>query len=171
MTGRTKPRRKKPRTAAQLLPLPPGQRHLISMQQHCALAAFRDGHGTADQIRVLARVVYLPLMMLRAETGGRADPGPYRTAEAMLYRCYLHGQAGEGWRLETDEAAHFAGLLTHFDGQLAACRAHCYLDALESLVHFERSGCSPLADPRAPAAQDALFRWLVEKTATPGTNG
>ncbi|WP_233863500.1 hypothetical protein [Paraburkholderia adhaesiva] len=155
--------RRKPRTAAQLVPLRESFIRQLSVQQHCAVAAFRDGNGSIKQIPILTRLVYLPFLMARAEHGRKADATPYRAAETMLQRCYLRGQAGQGWRLEADEATHFAGLLVRFDAQLAACRSHVYDEAVAAMMRAEHDRRSPLADSDAPPADSAFFVSLVAR--------
>ncbi|WP_233869619.1 hypothetical protein [Paraburkholderia adhaesiva] len=159
-----RPMRRKPHTAAQLMPLRRSVVEHLSLQQHCALAAFRDGRGSLDQISILMRAIYLPFLMSRAGHRRKADPAPYRAAEAMLYRCLVRGQTGQEWRLEAGEAVHFAALVVRYDTKLQACRTHVYDEAVLALMRAEWAKRSPLANRDAPPEDSAFFALLVERT-------
>lgn len=124
-----------------------------------------------DQLGVLARAAYMAFLMARAEQGRKADPAPYLVAEGMLDRCLARAQSGQGWRLDSSEASHLAGLLAHHDAQLAACRAHAWNDALGSLADAEQAKRSLLVERDDGPESSAFFVQLMAMLNEPGADG
>ncbi|CAM2194928.1 Fis family transcriptional regulator [Paraburkholderia kururiensis] len=151
MSRHSSPSRKaahQPLTREQLLPLPAAKARALSLGQHLALAALRQGHGGIEQVAMLFRVIYLAYFMGHA-VGEPVDLALLREAEAALERCGLDDGSGEGsWRLEAHDCEVIARVLTEHDRQLAGLPAYRYAGAWTRIQAFI---AGPAQSPLPPA--------------------
>jgi hypothetical protein len=89
--------RRKPRSRAQLLPLPALAVRQLSMSHHNALALFRGGLGTLEPLAALARVVYMSRLMLCAESPNATDVEQFRAAKTTLHQCLTRSEGDANW--------------------------------------------------------------------------
>lgn len=131
----------------QLLPLPAVKARALSLEQHLALEAMRQGHGSVEQVAMLVRVIYLAYFIGRA-TREPVDLDLLRTAEAALERCGESDQNEGNWTLAADDCAVVAQVLVLHDRQLAWLPAFRYGQAWIRIQAFvEGPAESPLPPP------------------------
>ncbi|GAB6852578.1 hypothetical protein JCM10599A_67730 [Paraburkholderia kururiensis] len=127
---------RRPLTREQLLPLPAARARALSLEQHLALAALRQGHGGVEQVAMLFRVVYLAYFMGHAAREP-VDLALLREAEAALERFGLDDGSGEGgWMLDARGCEVIARVLTVHDRQLAWLPAFRYAGAWTRIQAF-----------------------------------
>ncbi|KVG60127.1 hypothetical protein WS79_07280 [Burkholderia territorii] len=140
-----------PLTKGDLLPLPSAKVRALFLENHMALAAVRAGHGGAEQISCLLRVVHLAFYM-RGETEAGADLNVYRQAEAALDACIACAEQGAAWLLLDREQSAIEQALVVHDEQLAAVPMYRYCTAWENLQrHMTGQRRSPVPMPNMPS--------------------
>ncbi|KWD85129.1 hypothetical protein [Burkholderia ubonensis] len=141
---KTSPRKRRPLTKAQLLPLPADQVQRLSLKHHLALVSLRDGHGDLEVIGTLLHVLYLAYFLRNASD---ADPELYPRAEAVLDQCVARAERGESWALTDGERVVIVQLVVAHDAQLGTVPAHRYLEAWERVVRVTAPGArSPIRE-------------------------
>lgn len=92
---------KRPRSKAELLPLPASLVRDISLENHLTLATMRAGHGTAETMIALLRVLYLAYFVVESELSA-ADHGLFLEVEAALQQCIEAAGKGQAWQVSDD---------------------------------------------------------------------
>ncbi|WP_241239180.1 hypothetical protein [Burkholderia stagnalis] len=135
---------RRPRSKAELLPLPAALVRDISLKNHLALATMRAGHGTPETMIALLRVLYLTYFIVEP-TVADEDIELFLQAEAALQQSIEVAGQGREWRLSDDALALIERLLVRADaivGSVPKCR---YLEAWDRLSRFASSAAlSPL---------------------------
>ncbi|WP_199545239.1 hypothetical protein [Paraburkholderia kururiensis] len=135
---------RRPLTREQLLPLPAAKARALSLEQHLALAALRQGHGGVEQVAMLLRVVYLAYFMGHA-VREPVDLELLRAAESALECCSQDEEQEGSWTLGAQECDLIAQVLVLHDRQLAWLPAFRYTGAWIRIQAFTQSAAlSPL---------------------------
>lgn len=134
-----------------LLPLSTSAVGAISLENHLALVALHCGHGNPHAVSRLLKVVYLGCF-LREALYGRSTLDIFREGEAVIKRCTVRAQQGDGWSVSDADAAVLAQTLTLHDQQLASIPAHLFVAAVERLNRFiDGDRTSPIPGSTADA--------------------
>ncbi|QVN19001.1 hypothetical protein [Burkholderia pyrrocinia] len=136
MARKHKPRR--PRSKAELLPLPAALVRDISLANHLALAAMRAGHGTAETMIALLRVLYLAYFVVEDEISD-ADLTLFLEAEAVLDQSVEAAGDGQDWQVTEDALEAIERLLLRADAIVGSVPKYRYLEAWNKLCHFAES--------------------------------
>ena len=105
------------------MPLAPATARTLSLKNHLALVALRQGHGNADLVSELMRTLYLTFF---ANEAGRPN-APFDTflaAELALRACIHQAMTADEWRLEAAQCEVIGAVLRAYDAQLASLPVH-----------------------------------------------
>lgn len=145
MTRKSHPKKRKPLTKGQLLPLPSDKVMALSLEAHIALSVLRRGHGEAMQIGCLAKTVYLAYFM-RDVTPCGADIRQFQIAELIVEDCIDRALRGQYWELRDEDYSAIERILRLYDTQLAAVPAYRFADAWQQFMHVVVKHCQTPID-------------------------
>ncbi|KWB20847.1 hypothetical protein WL32_17105 [Burkholderia cepacia] len=129
---------KRPRSKAELLPLPAALVRDISLENHLALATMRAGHGTAETMIALLRVLYLAYFAEEPDFS-EADRALFLEVESVLSRSVDAAGSGQPWQLSDDALGAIERLLVRADVIIGGVPKYRYLDAWSKLSRFAES--------------------------------
>lgn len=135
--------RRKPLTKEMLLPLPVARVRAMALENHLAVATLRSGHGGAQQMLCLLKVVYLAYFLRdKGSQGGEIEL--FRAAEIALQQSISCAENGREWSLSDVGQRALESILAIHDQQLGTVAAYVYEAARERLQRFVQS------DARSP---------------------
>ncbi|MGZ2749714.1 hypothetical protein [Burkholderia stagnalis] len=141
---------RRPRSKAELLPLPAALVRDISLENHLALATMRAGHGTPETMIALLRVLYLAYFIVEP-TVADEDIDLFLQAEAALQQSIEAAGQGREWRVSDDALALIERLLVRADAIVGSVPKYRYLEAWDRLSRFASSAAlSPLPGSSLP---------------------
>ncbi|MFM0758127.1 hypothetical protein [Paraburkholderia strydomiana] len=147
--------RKKPLSKAMLLPMPAADARAISLENHLALVAMRNGNGNVDLMLGLFKIVYMACLLYEA-IHGRGELDLFRDAEGVLTRSMARAKRDEAWCIPAEEAVALEKIVTLYDQYLATLPAHRFVHARGRLHRFIASkAISPIAYERTPPLSDS----------------
>jgi hypothetical protein len=151
---KSKPKRRTPLTREQLLPLAPATARTLSLKNHLALVALRQGHGNADLVSELMRTLYLTFF---ANEAGRPNApfDTFLTAELALKACIHQAVTADEWRLEAAQCEVIEAVLRAYDAQLTSLPAHKIEAATVRLGRMLERG----SFPDLAATQESNLQW------------
>ena len=136
--GRTSP----PLTRAMLLPLSPEVAAKVSLHNHLALVALRQGQGNADLIAEMLKTVYVAFDLL--DPNQRATlVGQFVRAEASIKAVITRAAATDEWRLAEEEYEKVELILGLHDTQMLALPKHLIDAAKQRLMRVLAKGSFP----------------------------
>ncbi|OJB46758.1 hypothetical protein [Burkholderia ubonensis] len=139
---------RRPRSKAELLPLPAALVRDISLENHLALATMRAGHGTPETMIALLRVLHLAFFIVEP-TVADADLALFLDAEAALQQSIEAAGQGRDWDVSDDALALIERLLPRADAIVGSVPKYRYLEAWDRLGRFAASpALSPLPGSR-----------------------
>jgi hypothetical protein len=163
-----RPLTRKPRTRAQLLPLPAADVARLAMESHMSLALFRCASGSFEHLGVLARTVFLAWLIERGN-GHTPEVAPFHATDAALDACAQRGVDGGLWVLDEREAACVAPLLLRYDSHRRRLPRERHFQAWAELVGAINADRSPLPQaPQAAGGPSALVQLLAVCEAAAG---
>jgi hypothetical protein len=118
-TGRTTP----PLTREMLLPMSAELASKVSLHNHLALVALRQGQGDADLVAELLKTVYVAHDLLDADQWV-VLAGNFACAEAAIKALIKHAAVTDDWRLAEEECEGVEQILSLHDKQLVALPKH-----------------------------------------------
>ncbi|WP_232438835.1 hypothetical protein [Burkholderia ubonensis] len=119
---------RRPRSKAELLPLPAALVRDISLENHLALATMRAGHGTPETMIALLRELYLAFFIVEP-TVADADLALFLEAEAALQQSIETAGQGREWCVSDDALALIERLLLRADAIVGSVPKYRYLEA------------------------------------------
>ncbi|HDR9090084.1 hypothetical protein VI03_31065 [Burkholderia vietnamiensis] len=125
---------KQPRSKAELLPLPASPVRDISLKNHLTVATMRAGHGTAETMIALLRVLYLAYFVVESELSA-SDHALFLEVEAALQQCIEPAGSRQAWRVPDDAL----DALLRSDAIIGSVPKYRYLEAWEKLNRFAQS--------------------------------
>ena len=134
--GRTTP----PRTREMLLPMTAEVVSKVSLHNHLALVALRQGQGNADLIAELLKTVYVAYDLL-APDQRLANTENFARAESAVKAVIVHAAATDEWRLA--ECENVEQILALHDQQLGALPKHLIDAAKQRLMRVLAKGSFP----------------------------
>lgn len=140
MARKSHPKKRKPLTKEQLLPLPSDKVRALSLEAHIALSVLRRGHGQAMQIGCLAKTLYLAYFM-RDVTSSGAEIEQFQVAELIVEDCINRASRGEHWDLPEEGHSAIERILQLYDTQLASVPAHRFADAWQQFLRVVVNNC------------------------------
>jgi hypothetical protein len=132
------PRAKRPRSKAELLPLPAALVRDISLENHLALATMRAGHGTAETMISLLRVLYLAYFAVEPDLP-EADRALFLEVESVLSQSIDAAGNGQAWQLSEPALWAIERLLLQSDAIIGGVPKYRYLEAWNKLSRFAES--------------------------------
>ncbi|WP_175891656.1 hypothetical protein [Burkholderia cepacia] len=129
---------KRPRSKAELLPLPAAWARDVSLENHLALATMRAGHGTAETMIGLLRVLYLAYFAAQPNLL-ESDLALFREVKSALKQSIDAAGNGHAWRLSEDALGAIERLLLRSDVIVGSIPKYCYLEAWGKLGRFAES--------------------------------
>jgi len=136
--GRTTP----PLTRGMLLPMSADLASKVSLHNHLALVALRQGQGNADLIAELLKTVYVAYDLLDRDQRP-ACTGHFVRAESAVKAAIVHAAATDEWRLAEDECENVEQILGLHDQQLLALPKHLIDVAKQRLMRVLAKGSFP----------------------------
>jgi hypothetical protein len=136
--GRTTP----PLTRAMLLPMAADVASKVSLHNHLALVALRQGQGNADLIAELLKTVYVAYDLLDPDQRV-AFIDQFTHAEASIKALITHAAATDEWRLAEAECENVELILGLYDAQLLALPKHLIDTAKQRLMRVLENGSFP----------------------------
>jgi hypothetical protein len=136
--GRTTP----PLTRAMLLPMSADLASKVSLHNHLALVAMRQGHGNADLIAELLKTVYVVYDLLDPDQRS-AHAEHFVRAESEVKAVITHAAATDEWRLAEEECENVELILGLHDKQLVALPKHLIDGAKQRLMRVLAKGSFP----------------------------
>jgi hypothetical protein len=126
-----------------LLPMSAALVQKVSLQNHMALVALRQGRGNSDLAGELLKTVFVAFYL--AEPDHLATHAKYfaqaETAiKALIKDAVLEG----GWRLEEDQCRGIEAILVLHDAQLASLPVHRIEGTKQRLMRVLERGSFPL---------------------------
>jgi hypothetical protein len=137
-TGRTSP----PLTRAMLLPMSADVVSKVSLHNHLALVALRQGQGNADLIAELLGTVYVAYDLLDPDQR-IAFIDQFTHAEASIKAVITHAAATDEWRLAEAQCENVELILGLHDTQLVALPKHLVEGAKQRLMRVLEKGSFP----------------------------
>lgn len=126
-------RKSPPLTRAMLLPMPSTLLQKVSLQNHMALVALRQGQGNSDLAGELLKTVFVTFYL--------ADPdhlatyaGHFTKAETTIKALIKDAVLEGSWRLEEDQCEGIEAILGLHDAQLASLPVHRIEGAKQRLM-------------------------------------
>ncbi|WP_158938368.1 hypothetical protein [Burkholderia sp. S171] len=141
-TGRTTP----PLTREMLLPMSAELASKVSLHNHLALVALRQGQGNADLVAELLKTVYVAYDLLDPDQL-IPDAGHFARAEAAIKTLIKHAAVTDEWRLAAEECEGVELILGLYDVQLAALPKHRIEGAKQRLMRVLEKGSFPALSP------------------------
>jgi hypothetical protein len=144
----SKPKKRKaarttpPLTRAMLLPMSAELASKVSLHNHLALVALRQGQGNADLIAELLKTVYVTYDLLDSDQRA-ALTGHFAGAESAIKAVIKHAAATDEWRLAEEECEGVELILGLHDVQLAALPKHRIEGAKQRLMWVLEKGSFP----------------------------
>ncbi|WP_175753930.1 hypothetical protein [Burkholderia ambifaria] len=129
---------KRPRSKAELLPLPAALVRNISLENHLALATMRAGHGTAETMIALLRVLYLAYFAVEPDLS-EADRPLFLEVESVLSQSIEAAGNGQAWQLSEEALGTVERLLLRSDVIIGSVPKYRYLEAWDRLGRFAES--------------------------------
>lgn len=136
--GRTTP----PLTREMLLPMTVEVVSKVSLHNHLALVALRQGQGNADLIAELLKTVYVAYDLL-APDQRVANTENFARAESAVKAVIVHAAATDEWRLAECECENVEQILGLHDQQLGALPKHLIDAAKQRLMRVLAKGSFP----------------------------
>ena len=137
--GRTSP----PLTREMLLPMTANVVSKVSLHNHLALVALRQGQGNADLIAELLKTVYVAYD-LSAPDQRLARTEQFARAESAVKAVIVHAAATDEWRLAEAECENVEQILGLHDQQLGALPKHLIDAAKQRLMRVLAKGSFPV---------------------------
>jgi hypothetical protein len=129
-----------------LLPLSASVLRELSLEGHLALAVFRSGHGTAEMMVSLMRMLYMTYFMLGTACP-EADLALFREAETVLDSSISAAAQGHGWQVSAEQTVTVGQVASRYDEVLGSVPKYRYIESWDRLCRFVRSDAtSPLPD-------------------------
>ena len=151
MARKSHPKKRRPLTKDQLLPLPSHKVRDLSLEAHIALSVLRRGHGEAMQIGCLAKTLYLAYFM-RDVTPSGAEIEQFQVVELIVEDCISRAFRGEHWELREEDHSAIERILRLYDTQLATVPAYRFADAWQQLLRVVVNNCqTPIDGSRVQA--------------------
>src|SRR5260370_31636810 len=126
-------RKSPPLTRAMLLPMSAALVRKVSLQNHMALVALRQGRGNIDLAGELLKTVFVAFYL--------ADPdhlathaGHFPQAETAIKALIKDAVRDGGWRLEEDQCEGIEAILGLHDAQLSSLSVHRIEGAKQRLM-------------------------------------
>ncbi|MCA7954174.1 hypothetical protein LGM43_28285 [Burkholderia seminalis] len=139
---------RRPRSKAELLPLPAAHARAISLENHLALATIRSGQGTPETMIALLRVLYLGYFLVEPDVSD-SDLALFLEAESVLQLSIDTAATGREWKLPDDSLVPIEQLLLRMDSLVASVSKYRYIQGWDRLGRFATSAeCSPLPGSR-----------------------
>ena len=136
--GRTTP----PLTRGILLPMSADVVSKVSLHNHLALVAFRQGQGNADLIAELLKTVYIAYDLLDPDQRS-AHTEYFARAESAVKTVIKHAAATDEWRLAEEECENVELILGLHGKQLLAFPKHLMDSAKQRLMRVLAKGSFP----------------------------
>jgi len=137
-TGRTTP----PLTREMLLPMSAELASKVSLHNHLALVALRQGQGNADLVAELLKTVYVAHDLLDADRRV-VLAGNFACAEAAIKALIKHAAVTDDWRLAEEECEGVEQILSLHDKQLVALPKHLINGTKQRLMRVLERGSFP----------------------------
>ena len=137
--GRTPP----PLTREMLLPMSAAVVNKVSLHNHLALVALRQGQGNADLIAELLKTVYVAYDLLDPDQRV-AHTEHFARAESAVKAVITHAVVTDEWRLAEEECEGVELILGLHDQQLVALPKHLIDGAKQRLMRVLAKGSFPL---------------------------
>jgi len=137
--GRTTP----PRTREMLLPMTADVVSKVSLHNHLALVALRQGQGNADLIAELLKTVYVAYDLL-APDQRLAHTEQFTRVESAVKAVIVRAAATDEWRLAEAECENVEQILGLHDQQLGALPKHLIDAAKQRLMRVLAKGSFPV---------------------------
>ena len=141
-TRRTTP----PLTRAMLLPMSAELASKVSLHNHLALVALRQGQGNADLIAELLKTVYVAYDLLDPSQLA-TQAGYFTRAETAIKTLIKQAAATGEWRLAEEQCEGIEVIVSLHDAQLAALRKHQVDGAKDRLMRVLERGSFPILIP------------------------
>ncbi|WP_244137159.1 hypothetical protein [Burkholderia pyrrocinia] len=126
---------RRPRSKAELLPLPAAHVRAISLGNHLALATIRSGHGSSETMITLLRALYLTFYILEPEVPD-VDLALFLEVESVLQHSIGDAAAGRNWGVLDEHRATIARLLLRTDVLVSQVPKYRYVQAWNKLCRF-----------------------------------
>jgi hypothetical protein len=121
-----------------LLPLPASVVRDLSLESHLALAVIRSGHGTAETMISLLRMLYMTYFMLGNECL-EPDLALFCEAETVLDRSISAAGQGHGWQVRAGQLVPVGQVALRFDEMLGSVPKYRYIESWDRLCRFVHS--------------------------------
>ncbi|WP_204356226.1 hypothetical protein [Burkholderia sp. JP2-270] len=139
---------RRPRSKAELLPLPAAHVRSISLENHLALATIRSGQGTPETMIALLRVLYLGYFLVEPDVSD-TDLELFLGAESVLQQSIDSAASGQEWNVPNERLSMIEQLLLKMDVLVASVPKYRYVQAWDKLGRFANSPkYSPLPGSR-----------------------
>jgi hypothetical protein len=140
--GRPNAAKRPPLTRTQLLPLSAATVRTVSLRNHLALLAMRNGYGSAEHISELIKTLYLAYFICDPN---RFEPPveTYLAAEGILKAFIRDPVAPDAWHIDELRCKSIEAILCAHDTQLATTPLHRITEARRRLDHSLKKGCFP----------------------------
>lgn len=134
----------RPRSKSELLPLPASLVRNISLENHLALATLRAGHGMAETMIALLRVLYLTYFVVESDFSN-ADRELFLEVESALQQSIEAAGDGNDWHISESAIDAIERLLLRADTIVGSVPKFRYLEAWNKLSRFaESADLSPI---------------------------
>jgi len=136
--GRTSP----PLTRAMLLPMSAALVQKVSLQNHMALVALRQGQGNSNLAGELLKTVFVAFYLAQPDqltTHAKHFAQAQTAIKALIKDAVLE----TGWRLEEEHCKGIEAILVLHDAQLAALPTHRIEGAKQRLMRVLEAGSFP----------------------------
>lgn len=120
------------------MPLPASLVRDISLENHLTLATMRTGHGTAETMIALLRVLYLAYFVVEPDLSA-ADHALFLEVEAALQRCIEAAGNGQAWQVPDVALDAVQRMLLRSDAIVGSVPKYRYLEAWDKLNRFAQS--------------------------------
>jgi len=128
---------------AMLLPTPTATAQKVSLHNHMALAALRQGRGNIDLAGELLKTVFLTYRLANKESLA-ADGGSFVLAESIIKAMIIRASNTHEWRLDDEHCEAIEQILRAHDADLATLPVHRIDEARRWLVKALESGSFPV---------------------------
>ncbi|MFP3182418.1 MAG: hypothetical protein RXR52_32405 [Paraburkholderia sp.] len=127
-----------------LLPLPASTVKQISLENHMSLVLMRNGHGTADTMTALLRILYMTFYLLEGSCS-EADLALFLEVEMGLDKSIREASRGRDWQVDAQWLPAIGQVLRRNDEIVGSVPRFRYTEAWERLRRFVISAqISPL---------------------------
>ncbi|KWA08219.1 hypothetical protein [Burkholderia territorii] len=128
----------RPRSKADLLPLPASVVRDISLENHLALATMRGGYGTAQAMITLLRVLYLAYFAMGPDAT-EEERTLFLTVELALQQSIDAAGNGQDWQVSDTALESIERLLLLSDAIISRVPRYRYVEALDQFCRFANS--------------------------------